>query len=104
MIRLPTSRGAGLTPRARPLETFVSDDESAHARLRLPEIRAAVEHFTPFGDDLPVARADGADPPSQIVHADGVHVVPLDAERMLPVDLVGQRVPGEAHHRNPRGA
>src|SRR5712671_1086048 len=33
-----------------------------------------------------------------------MHFVLLDAKRVLPIDLVGKREPGEPHHWNPRAA
>src|SRR5689334_18337864 len=57
-----------------------------------------------LGDQLRICNADRTDATIQIVEADGVNVVALDAQRMLPIDLIGQREPGEAHHRNARAA
>src|SRR5688500_12422520 len=65
---------------------------SAHALralcLRRRDVGAGVEDLAPLGDDRLVSHADGSDAPTQVVQSDGVQVVALDAQRVLPVDLV----------------
>src|SRR5215207_488434 len=80
------------------------DRRSAHAlspvRLGGGDVCARVEDLAPLGDDLLVSHSDRSDTSAKIVHPHGVQVVALIAQRVLPVDLVGERIPGEPHDRN----
>src|SRR5215208_4635834 len=54
----------------------------------------------PLTDDLPIPLSHGTRTPLQIVQPDGMKVVALVAKRILPIDLIGERVPGEPAHRH----
>ena len=47
-----------------------------------------------------VCPADIADPAVEVEQAERVHIAVLFAQRSVPVDLVGQAIPGEAHGRD----
>ena len=60
----------------------------------------AGKHLAPVADQLLVGLADVADVAVEIVQAERVDVAVLLAQRGVPVDLVGQRIPGEADGRD----
>ena len=58
------------------------------------------KHVAPVGDQLLVGLADVADLAVEVEQAERIDVAVLLAKRGVPVDLVGQRVPGEADGRD----
>src|SRR5207253_4103271 len=58
------------------------------------------QHVAPVGDQLLVSAADIADLAVEVEQAERIYVAVLLAERGVPVDLVGQAVPGEADGRD----
>src|SRR4051794_19702445 len=58
------------------------------------------QNVAPVGDQLLVGLADVADLAVEVEEAERVHIAVLLAKRGVPVDLVGQRIPGEAYGRN----
>src|SRR5258705_9450175 len=58
------------------------------------------QDIAPVGDQLLVSLADVADLAVEIEQAERIDVAVLLAERGVPVDLVGQAVPGEADGRD----
>src|SRR5215211_2304631 len=55
----------------------------------------------PLTDDLAIPLSHGTRTPLQIVQPDGMKVVAFVAEPILPIDLIGERVPSEPAHRHP---
>ena len=55
------------------------------------------QHLVPVGDELLVGQAHGPDVAVQVVEAQRVHAVVGFAQGGVPVHLVGEGVPGEAH-------
>src|SRR4051812_3096757 len=53
-------------------------------------------------DKLAVCDTDRPDAALEIIQANWIHVVSLDPQRVLPVDLICQGEPREAHHRHAR--
>src|SRR4051812_45801138 len=70
------------------LAHLLDRDDQAHAGGR--------KHVAPIGDQLFVCSTDVADLAVQIEQAERIDVAVLLAERGVPVDLVGQRIPGAA--------
>src|SRR3954470_24773954 len=66
--------------------------DQAHALRR--------KHVAPVGDQLLVGLADVADLAVEVEQAERVDVAVLLAERGIPVDLIGEAVPGEADGRD----
>src|SRR5688572_12442773 len=54
------------------------------------------QHVAPIGDQLLIGLADVADLAVHVEQAERIDVAVLLAERGVPVDLVNQRIPGEA--------
>src|SRR5215213_783350 len=54
------------------------------------------EHLAPVPDELLVGRPDRAGSTAEVINPEGVDYILVVAKRRVPVDLVGQRVPGEA--------
>src|SRR4051812_21237338 len=71
--------------------------------LSLRQIVDAVIHrplAAPGRDDLAIPASNRTRPPVEIVEPDGMQIVALDTECVLPVDLVRERVPREPRYRN----
>src|SRR3954447_6654179 len=66
--------------------------DQAHALRR--------KHVSPVGDQLLVGLADVADVTVEVEQPERIDVAILLAKRGVPVDLVGQRIPGEADRRD----
>src|SRR3569623_3207112 len=54
------------------------------------------KHVAPVSDQLLVRLADVADLAVEVEQPERVHIAVLLAKRRVPIELVGQRVPGEA--------
>src|SRR4051794_35179656 len=58
------------------------------------------KHLAPIADQALVGSADISNVPVEVIEAERVDVSVLLAKRGVPVDLVGQRIPGEADGRD----
>src|SRR6476646_8685039 len=85
----PAGRVAGLV--VGMLADFLDRHHEADARRR--------KHVAPVGDQLLIGLADVADLAVEIEQPERVDVAVLLAERRVPIDLVGQAVPGESDGR-----
>src|SRR5688572_323258 len=70
----------------------------------LSSICRARKNRCPLGDDLTIPLSDWPFATPQIVESHRMQIVALDTQSMLPVDLVGERVPRETIHRDARRA